>query len=285
MTSPNGNSEMIQGLSSREKNKATSYDIAFNRDILDGNTEGKVSHDSGVSQSTGHSTASGATTPTSMTSLDASSDLFHATTLKVHGRDAEALFKARQTFASTTPSANNEEYLDGNGVHRVPAAVPAPLSTPIPSSPPSGPIYQSRMPVGLTLRTTPNASAKDMSSPRNSPLRQSTTFQEEQLAHLNIGEGKKEPVEMLLSPMEGQPTMPRSNSLPAGFVRASTSRLPPSPGRYADANEAIPSDFEEAAFSIGRPPVGGLPQPPILPRSSSVAESLTEISSVRSVEG
>lgn len=268
----------------RERTAIPVHDIAFNRDILNGN-EGKISHDSGVSQSTAQSTGSGATTPTSMNSVDTSSDLFHATTLKVHGRDAEALQKARQTFSATNPSFDKKAERSDADALGITAAVPAPLSTPIPLSAPSGPVYQSRMPVALALRPSIASSGRDMPSQQSSPLRQSTTFQQEQLASLNISREKKDPVEELLSPMQGQTVIPRSNSLPAGVIRASAARLPPSPGRYADANEYMPQGIEEAAFSIGRPPAGGLPQPPILPRTSSVTESLTEASSVGSRKG
>lgn len=280
---PYRHAEQSHDLPPKEMIKAGIHHDAFNRDILDGDPEGKTSHDSGVSQSMGQSTASGATTPTSMTSMDTSTDLFHATTLKVHGRDAEALNRARQAFSSTHLSNDaDSDYRTGVDLAKTSSAVPAPLSAPIPSSPPSGPIYQSRMPVGLALRmAAPTAtSTRDMPSSRNSPLRQSTTFQQEQLNLLNIGQTKREPIEMLLSPLEGQDSMPRSNSLPTGFIRVSATNLPPSPGRYADAVEAMPPNIEEAAFSIGRPPAGRLPLPPGVSRSNSASDGLTEASSV-----
>jgi hypothetical protein len=139
------------------------------------------------------------------------------------------------------------------------------------------------MPVGLALRPVApgTSSGKDIPPSRNSPLRQSTTFQQEQLGLLNIGHSKKEGVEMLLSPLEGQSSIPRSNSLPTGFNRASATYLPASHSQYADANEAMPHNIEQAAFSIGRPPAGRLPVPPGISRSNSTSDGLTEATSVR----
>lgn len=244
-------------LPSNETNTSGSapQDAAFNRDRIDGNQEGKTSHDSGISSSNHPASTSGATTPTSRTSMDTSSDLFHATTLKVHVRDAEALNKARQAFSPASPSdlsdAESSRQKD-DGLSSV-AAVPAPLTEPIPSSPPSGAIYKSRMPVNLGLRAGSQSSSisQDMPLPsRSSPLRQSTTFDQEQLALLDVGHSTREEVEMLVSPSKGN-ALPRSNSLPIG-VRANGA-TPPSSVRYADANESMPPSIEEAAFSNGRP--------------------------------
>ncbi|KAJ9107671.1 hypothetical protein QFC21_001131 [Naganishia friedmannii] len=179
-----------------------------------GHLAGKPSHDSGYSHAASQSTGmmSGTTTPSSTLSMGSSSELFHPTTLKVHDQDAEALTRARQVFSSNpTSPLSNEDGMRFNGNQDLgsPPLPPAPLLAPIPSSPPTGPTFKSRMPANLALRSSSLSStpAKDTaSSARNSPLHQSMTFEQEQFRSLDPTRERREEIEMLASPGTADPT-------------------------------------------------------------------------------
>jgi hypothetical protein len=214
-------------------------------------TADKPSHDSGMAE-TSHdpSGPSGATTPASRTSMDASSDLFHATTLKVHDKDAGALDRIWQAFPAnhndTSPGTGSTEVNGGKPMD----AVPAPLTTPIPSSPSTVPTFKSRMPANLALRAANGNGNRDIPSPsQSSPLRQSMTFQQEQLSQLKLDDGRKEEVELLISPSESNAAIPRSISLPVTAIKDSP--LPLAPDRYADAEEIAFPTIEMSAFPAG----------------------------------
>ncbi|KAJ9108570.1 hypothetical protein QFC19_002286 [Naganishia cerealis] len=186
----------------------------------------KPSHESAYSQPVGHHRGvSGTTTPNSALSMASSSELFHAMTLKVHGKDAEALTRARQVFSPTvaasplpigTPVTLNDE----GGLDNAHLA-PAPLLAPIPSSPPTGPTFKSRMPVNLALRSTSqNGSPLSRDTPlpaRRSPLRQSATFKQEQVKSLDPFRERREEVEMLASPGTVDAAITGSRALPTGI--------------------------------------------------------------------
>lgn len=178
---------------------------------------GKPSHDSGYSHAASQSTGmvSGTTTPNSALSIGSSSELFHATTLKVSGKDAEALTRARQVFSPnpTSPGLNESgmNFPIGSQGLGSPPLPPAPLLAPIPSSPPTGPTFKSRMPANLALRSSSlntTASSRDATlSSRNSPLRQSMTFEQEQFKSFDPNRERREEIEMLASPGTADPTV------------------------------------------------------------------------------
>lgn len=244
----------------------------------DNHTAGKPSHDSGMAQTTHDpSGPSGAATPASRTSMDASSNLFHATTIKFHDRDAEALDSNRQGFPSTiddtVPAIGSPDVKGETPMN----AVPAPLTTPIPSSPSTVPTFKSRMPANLALRAANGNGTRDIPSPsQGSPLRQSMTFQQEQLSQLKLDDARKEEVELLISPSEGNALIPRSISLPVNAIKDSP--LPPAPDRYADAEESFPT-IEMSAFPGGssRDQVSGLV------RDNSTSSNLADMASVCTV--
>lgn len=196
----------------------------------DDGTSGKPSHDSGFEQASGsRMITSGTTTPASRTSMDASSDLFHATNIKVDGAEMR---EPERKFSVDT--------------------VPTPLTTPIPSAPPVESTFKSRMPANLALRAAGGEGIRESPAPsQSSPLRQSMTFQQEQLSQLKLDDGKKGEVETLISPSEGSSTIPRSISLPVTSVKDFL--LPPTPSRYADADESILPRTEESAFPMVSP--------------------------------
>lgn len=100
------------------------------------------------------------------------------------------------------------------------------------------------------------------------------TFQQEQLSLLKLDDGKKEEVALLVSPSEANGTIPRSISLPVTAVKDSP--LPPTPSKYADAEEIAYPGIEMSAFPAGSPhhQVNGLS------RDSSSASHLADMASV-----
>ena len=247
----------VNGLSQKEEaetsnsNSIAPVSTEYN---ADDSTSGKPSHDSGFEQvSDSRLTPPGATTPASRTSMDASSDLFHGTNIKVDG--AEMRNPGRRSPADT---------------------VPAPLTTPIPSAPPIEPTFKSRMSANLALHAVSGNGIRELPAPsQSSPLRQSTTFQQEQLSQLKLDDGKRGEVEVLISPSEGGSTIPRSISLPVTSIKDSP--LPPTPRRYADADEST-LPMEESAFPVlsSHEEVKGLS------RNNSNSSHLADIASVSS---
>ncbi|KAJ9115928.1 hypothetical protein QFC22_005071 [Naganishia vaughanmartiniae] len=218
---------------------------------------GKPSHDSGYTHAAGQAAgiASGTTTTNSEPSMGSSTELFQASTLKVHGQDAEALTRARQVFSSNpTPPEPGEGAMAFNrnqGLGSAPLP-PAPLLAPIPSSPPTGPTFKSRMPANLALRSSSlntAAQARDTSSSaRSSSPRHSMTFEQEQFKSLDPNRERREEIEMLASPGTADPTLNGGRVPPIGVDPMNLATSYP---HHFSPDITARHNIEHASFSPG----------------------------------